>query len=800
MDAELPLTGAESLRALRPRNIGARAPRVEDDRLLTGRATFVADLAMDGMVEVAVVRSQLPHARIRVDTAAAGSVPGVVDVVTAGDLDRVRTMPEFVEWARPVGRTMLSADRARYVGAPVAAVVAADRYIAEDAAELVEVDYDPLAAVATATDAMAPGAPRLYDDWQDNAQVLVPGSDPSVDGVFAAAHRIVGGTYTMGRHAGIPLETRGCVASFADGRLTIWTSTQVPHWLRTVVPHVLAIAESDVRVVAPDVGGGFGVKWHLYPEEFLVAWLAMRVGRPVRWIEDRAEHLLAACHARDAVYDLEAACDERGRILAVRGRLLQDVGSAEIYPVGFGPSLTGLGGLTGPYRIPRVNVEVVAVVTNKTPSGAYRGYGLPEAQFAMERLMDASARAAGVDPVALRREMMLRPADLPFTAASGAVLDSGSFLEAFDDVVSRGRAAVARHRERRGDDPEARIGLAASSFVEGTAATGAGDTGLWGTQDSVAIRIDPDGGATVAAGVTTTGQGVRSMLAAIAADALDIEIDRVRVSVGDTDVAPYGLGGWASRSTVVASGAMLRAAAAIRAKAIRIAAHLLEAAAEDVVAEDGSFHPAGSPDRSVGWPEVATAALIRTFDLPPGEDPGLEATVMYMPPGVDHEPKEDGRMNACPTYANGSVAAVVKVDVETGAVEVLEYLASHDCGTLINPVIVDGQIHGGVAQGIGGALLEDIVYDANATPLVASFMDYLLPSATDVPPVSVTHFESPSPNTALGVKGVGEAGVVGAATVIAAAIEDALGPALTARIHETPITPARVWRLLGGGS
>jgi len=564
--------------------------------------------------------------------------------------------------------------------------------------------------------------------------------------------------------------------------------------MRTVIPHVLPIAESRVRVIAPDVGGGFGCKWHLYPEEFLVCWLAMRLGRPVRWIEDRAEHLVATCHARDTVYELEAATDERGSIHAVRGRILQDVGSAEIYPVGFGPSFTGLGGLTGPYRIPRVDVEVVAVVTNKTPSGAYRGYGLPEAQFAMERLVDRSARAAGVDPMELRREMLVRNDQLPYTSASGAELDSGSFAEAFDDVVVRGRLALSRARARYGGDPSAAIGFAVSNFVEGTAATGFGDTGQWCSQDSVSIRVEPDGSVTVSSGVTTTGQGVPTMLATLAADALGVPIERVRVVIGDTDVAPYGLGGWASRSTVVASGAMLRAAGIVRDKALRIAAHLLEAAPEDITLEDGSFYPAGSPDRSVGWKQVATTALVRTFDLPPGEDPGLGATVMYVPPGVDHVPRDDGRMNACATYANGSVAAVVKVDAEAGAVEVLEYLASHDCGTLINPVVVEGQIHGGVAQGIGGALLEDISYDANGTPLVVSFMDYLLPSATDVPPISVTHFESPSPNTALGVKGVGEAGVVGAATVIAAAIEDALGDPQVEEIAETPITPASLWR------
>src|SRR5712692_3427403 len=362
------------LATIRPVHIGLRTPRLEDDRLLTGRARYIADMAPVGVVEVAFVRSQFAHARIRVDLSEARVAEGVVRAVSGEDLTDVRTMPEFVSWAQPVGRSVLATERVRYVGAPIAAVVATDRYAAEDAAELVRVYYDPLPSVVSIEEAVAPNALRLYDEWPDNQQVVVPAQDEGTDRAFAGAARVVRGRYVIQRHAAVPLETRGCLAEYRDGRLTLWSSTQIPHWVRAVIPSMLPVAERDVRVVAPDVGGSFGCKWHVYPEELLVSWLAMQLGRPVRWIEDRAEHMVAACHARDAVYELEAAADERGVIQAVRGRCLQDVGSAEIYPVGFGPSFTGVGGLTGPYRIPHVKVDVVAVATNKTPSGAYRGY------------------------------------------------------------------------------------------------------------------------------------------------------------------------------------------------------------------------------------------------------------------------------------------------------------------------------------------------------------------------------------------------------------------------------------------
>jgi carbon-monoxide dehydrogenase large subunit len=628
--------------------------------------------------------------------------------------------------------------------------------------------------------------------------VDVPSVDPAVEEAFAAAARVVRSRYTIGRHAAVPMEPRGVVAEFRDGRLSVWSSTQFPHILRTTLSYVLPIRESDIRVMAPDVGGGFGSKAQVYPEEALVSWLAVRLQRPVRWIEDRSEHLVATCHARDETVDLEAAVDDDGVILALRGQIVQDLGSGEMFPGGFAPSFVLLGSLTGPYRIPRQAVSIRCVVTNKTPSGAYRGFGVPEAAFAMERLIDRIARETGRDGLEIRRGMLLEPPELPYTTAAGARLDSGSHRAAFERMVEAGRAAARKARSDVGSDPRYRVGLGIANYVEGVAPSYYPTSGHWTAHDSCTIRFEPDGSVVVAVGVSTAGQGLGTMVATLAAEALGVPLEDVRVVMGDTDRTPYGLGGWGSRSTVVAGGAIVKAARVLRDKALLVASHLLEAAPEDLVIEDGRINVVGSPERGVSWGDVARAAVVRTLDLPTGLDPGLEATAVF-DPGVDHVPGADGRMNACATYTNASHAAVVRVDVETGEVTVLRYLVAHDCGTVINPVIVEGQVVGGVAQGIGGALHELLPYTPEGQPQATTFMDYLLPTAAEVPPIVVEHFESPAPEAPFGAKGAGEAGIVGPAAAIARAVEDALAEFGVEEISETPITPAGVLRLIRRG-
>jgi aerobic carbon-monoxide dehydrogenase large subunit len=784
----------------RPSYIGARVARLEDDRLLTGRGRYIADIALPGMAEVAMVRSTLAHARIRaVHAADAMRAPGVIGVFTAADLEGVSPFPDFFEYARPVRQFPLARGTVRYVGAPVAAVVAVDRYAAEDAAELVEVDYEDLPVVGSAEQAVAPDAPRLYEDWPDNVMVDAPASDPAVDEAFAAAAHVVRGRYAIQRHAAVPMEPRGVLAELRDDRVTVWSSTQFPHILRTTLAYVLGIREPDIRVIAPDVGGGFGCKAQVYPEEALIPWLATRLRRPVRWIEDRAEHMVATCQARDEVVELEAALDGEGRIVALRGEVVQDLGSGEMFPGGFAPSFVLLGSLPGPYRIPHQSVSVRCVVTNKTPSGAYRGFGVPEAAFTMERLIDRIARETDRDPVEVRRSMLLDPGDLPYTTATGAELDSGSHRAAFERVVEEGRAALEEARRTEGADPRYRVGLGVANYVEGVVPSYYPTSGHWTAQDAATVRVEADGSVVASVGVSTAGQGLRTMVATVTAEALGVPIEDVRVVMGDTDRAPYGLGGWGSRSTGVAAGAIVEAAAAIREKAFRIASHQLEAATEDLVIDAGRIHVAGSPDRGVTWAAIARIAVVRTLDLPPGVEPGLEASAVF-DPHVDHVPRADGRMNACATYTNASHAAVVRVDVETGEVRVLRYLVAHDCGTVIHPVIVDGQVVGGVAQGIGGTILESFPYSEEGQPLATTFMDYLLPTAGEIPPMVVEHFESPAPGLPFGAKGAGEAGIVGPAAAIARAVEDALGAWDVEHIAATPITPPKVVRMIGGGA
>ena len=786
----------------RPSFVGARIPRFEDDRLLTGRGRYIADVRVHGMAEVAIVRSQLPHAKIvTVDSEEARGVAGVIAVITAADLKDVSAVPDFPDWARPVATFPLARERVRYVGAPVAAVVAENRYIAEDAAELVRVELEELPIVSSVADGLVDGAPRLYEDWPDNRIVDHHATNPAADAAFQDL-QVIEGSYYMQRHAASPMECRGVVAEYRDGRLTVWTSTQFAHIVRTMLSYVLRLPERDIRVIAPDVGGGFGQKAEIYPEEYVIPWLAIHLGRPMRWIEDRHEHFVSACHARDVRIDLAAAVHEDGRIQALRGTIWQDLGSGEIFPNGFSPAYVAAGALAGPYRIREQKIDIVGVATNKTPNGAYRGFGVPEAVFAMERLVDKIARELCIDPVDLRRRMIIGPEELPFEMASGGQIDSGSHRAAFEAAVELGRGALEDSRIEFASDPSARLGVGFVTYVEGVAPSYFGTTGHWTSQDAADLRFDPDGGVTVAVGIAAYGQGVATMVTTVTAEELGLRLDQVRVVMGDTDMAPYGLGSWGSRGTTVAAGSIQRAARVIREKATKIAAHLLEAAPADLEIEHGAFFVRGSREPSVTWADVARVALIRTLDLPPDTEPGLEAKATYDAPTidgkphVDHVPDERGRLNACATYTNASHAAVVKVDIQTGDIKVLRYIVAHDCGRVINPMIVVGQVNGGVAQGIGGTLLEHLDYDQTALPQATTFMAYMLPTASEIPPIVTCHLESPAPHLPFGAKGAGEAGIIGPAPAIAAAVEHALTEFAIPEIAATPITPFDIRRAL----
>jgi carbon-monoxide dehydrogenase large subunit len=613
--------------------------------------------------------------------------------------------------------------------------------------------------------------------------------NPALDDLLARA-RVISGEYRMGRQAPAPLEGRVVVAESRRGRLTLWTSTQVPHVERTVLARILGMPEHHVRVIAGDVGGSFGGKLHIYPEDAVLAWLARHLGRPVRWIEDRREHLLASSHAREQWHRIDTAVDDEGAILGIRARIVCDVGSGELLPPGTSPAFVSAASLTGPYRIPLAQASVECVVTNKAPSGAYRGFGTPEMVFALERHIERVARETGQDAVELRRRMLIRPEDLPYETPGGRRIDSGSHLEAFERAVAWAKEARVEAAPRaRGS-----VGVGFASYLEGVAPNYFVTSGLWTQHETCTLRVEPDGSVIVASGLGPMGQGTETMLATLTEALLGVPAGQVDVRLGDTDRTPYGLGSFGSRSTVVAAGAIEAAADVLRAKILAIAEELLEASAADLVIERGGIHVRGAPEPSITLADVAGVAYHRTLDLPAGLSPGLEATASF-DARLDHRPDERGRVNICLTYANSTHAAIVDVDRDTGETRVLAYCAVHDAGPLLDPASVDGQVTGGVAQGIGGALLEEVVYDADAQPLTTSFKDYLMPTALEVPDVTVIHLETPSTVTPLGLKGAGEAGTTGAAAAIANAVADALGD-LDIEITRTPISPGSLHRLI----
>jgi CO/xanthine dehydrogenase Mo-binding subunit len=676
--------------------------------------------------------------------------------------------------------------RVRYAGEPIAAVVATDPYLARDAAALVEVSYEPLEVVVDAASAMAPGAPLVYEEWGTNvatAFTLVKG-DP--DAAFAAADRVVQGRFTYGRHTGTPMEPRG-VLSRPDRRsrgVMVWSSTQNPHWLRDTLAGLLHLSRDRVRVAAPDVGGGFGVKSMVYPEELLVPVLAHRLQAAVKWVETRSEHFVGAIHSRDHVHEIELAVASDGTILGMRDRFVANVGAASILP--FVESYNTAAHIMGPYRVPAMLIDSRTVVTNKTPSAPVRGAGRPEAVFAMERIIDQAARELGLDPALMRRHNTLRADEMPYDAGipyrdgHPVVYDSGDYLGALDRAIETIDYHGLRSRQEAAWREGRYLGVGLAGYVEGT--------GI-GPIEEAHVEVAADGSVTVTIAVPSQGQGHETTMAIIAAEQLTVPIDRVHLVQGDTAVMPEGDATIASRVIVTAGNAVHNAAVRVRDRALRAAAELLEVSASDLDLADGAVTVAGTPAKSLTLGAIASAlrnppATSRS-GLPhrplEGWDPGLDASGSYAPPTV--------------TWASGMHAATVEVDPLTGAVTVDRYVVVHDCGRVIHPVIVEGQITGGVVQGIGGALLEELVHDSTGQLISGSFGDYLLPRATDVPMIDVIHQESPSPLNPLGVKGVGEGGTIAVAAAIAAAVEDALSP-FGVHLTACPVTPDRVRQLL----
>jgi len=779
--------------------IGQRIIRREDARFLTGRTSYLDDVRLPRMVHAAFVRSPHAHADVtRIDVARATAAAGCAGVLTSEEAVRVTqpircdsTFPEWKGTAFPI----LAWPRVRFTGEAVVIVAAADRYAAEDLAELIDVEYRPRTPVVDVERAAEPGGPIIHDEWGDNLFIDRRAKLGDVDGAFARAHHVLEKTYRTHRHTGFPLEGRACVADYnpATELLTFWSATQIPHLIRTGLADSLGMPENRVRVIAPDVGGGFGIKAHLFPEEVAVALLSRRLGRPVKWVEDTREHLLACIHAREHVHHVKVAVDQAGVVLGIKADVIVDAGAYSVWPwtasmdAGMAANM-----IVGPYKVPAYQVRVRAVATNKCPLGPYRGVGRPSAAFTIERAMEDLARTLGLDPIEIRLRNYIPDDGFPYTAVTGFIHDSAS-LQASARKVRDAIGYDAFRREQAAARAQGRyLGIGFGSYLEQTAhATNEfikrGTPIVFG-YDTVTVSLDPAGKVTVDSSLHSHGQGHETTFAQIVAERLGVPLADVRVRFGDTASAPYGMGTFASRSAVLGGGAAWKAADLVRANVVRTAANILEAAPGDLDVADGVVTVKGSPQHRMTVAEVARAVFHRPEKLPKDLMPAdFTITQSYdAPPGFG-------------TWTNSIHAAIVEVDVKTGFVKILRYVLVEDCGTMINPLIVDGQVQGGTMQGIGGAMLEHLVYDAQGQLLSQTLMEYLLPSATDAPTIEVHHNETPSPFTIGGIKGMGEGGAIAPLPALANAVSDALAP-LGVTIDALPLAPERVLETIRRGT
>jgi carbon-monoxide dehydrogenase large subunit len=766
-----------------PRYLGAHVKRLEDPRLLAGQGSFLDDLTLPGLLHAAFVRSAHAHAIVRsVDAEAGRLVPGVVLVLTGRDLEgevaplvpRLEA-PGFTPTAWPA----LATERVRFVGEPVAVVAAATPYAAVDGASAVVVDYDPLPAVPDAAAALAPGAPRLHPGQPSNVLFEGRGSQGEVVSAFAAAPVIVRETFTHARCSASPLEGRGLMARWEGDALTLWTGTQVPHVFRSGVARAFGLPESRVRVIVPDTGGGFGQKMHVMPEDLAVAALARRAGRPVKWIETRRENLAAATQAREQRVEIEAAADADGTLRALRARLVSDVGAYHVYPLtGALEALGAASILPGPYRTPAYAFEIIALATTKPPLGAYRGVGMTMGAFVMERTLDLLADRLGLDPALVRQRNLIPRDAYPFTSATGFVYDSGDFPKALEVALTlAGYERLVREREA-GRARGRLLGIGMACYTEYTG-IGSETYRRRGMADmpgpeAATVRVEADGSVTCLVSFPSQGQGHATTTAQLVADQLGVPLEAVTVRQPDTDQAPPGTGTFASRGAVAQSGAADAAAATVRGGLLALAGGLLEASPADLLLADGVVRVRGVPDRGVTVAEVARQAHAAA-----GGAARLQATQRFDPPG--------------PTFSGAVHVASVEVDPETGRVAVRDYVVVEDCGPVINPMIVEGQIHGAVAQGIGEALGERLVYDESGQLVTGTLMDYALPTASALPAFTIGHLETPSPLTPGGYKGMGEGGTIGAPAAIANAVADAVKP-LGVAVTTLPILPADLVR------
>jgi carbon-monoxide dehydrogenase large subunit len=771
------------------KQFGARVARVEDPALLTGRARFLDDLKLSGMLHGCFVRSPHPHARIRaIDPTAALALPGVHAVLTARDMPgRLATEPI----PTPVPNSAITAMRTQralawkevcYVGEAIALVVADNRYLAEDAAAAVMVDFERLDAVSDCRDALADGAARSHSDLATNVAARLTMSYGNVDAAFAGAAHVFEEDIFQHRGAAMALETRAVLASHDDvsNALTVWSATQTPHLCQRTIADLLERELPSVRVVAPLVGGGFGTKAPFYSEEIVVPVAAMKLGRPVKWIEDRREHFLSATMERDQYWTVAIAVDRDGRIRGLRGAMIHDSGA--YLPWGIIAPYIASTTFPGPYVVPAFHFETTVVLTNRVPTTVVRGAGRPQAVFAMERLMDRAAREMAIDRAELRRRNMVTPQQMPYSVGlmfrdgKPLVYASGDFPRSQTRAIALADYNGFRARQKSARAAGRYVGIGIANYVEGT--------GL-GPFEGVAVRVLPSGRVAVATGATTQGQGTHTMLSQIVADRLGCRIEDVVVTAGDTNAISQGVGAFASRQAINAGNSASIAAEGVRAQVIALAARTIGVPETEIDVDEGRAIARSGNKPILTFGELARLAQgMPGFSLSPGQRPGLEHTAYFTPPQA--------------SYCNGTHVAELEVDPMTGGVTILNYVVAHDSGRLINPMIVDGQVQGGVTHGIGNALFEFMKYDANAQPLTTTFADYLMPSAGDVPSCVIEHVETPNPLNPLGVKGAGEGGAIPAPAAIVAAIEDALSP-FGVRFAEMPLRPDRIVAALQEG-
>lgn len=767
-----------------PGYIGRPLKRKEDPRLIQGLGHYVDDLRLPEMHHAMFVRSPYAHARIRsVDVSKAQSAPGVVLALTGKDVKGVigavpcaAVIPDMKQATRPV----LAVDKVRFVGEAVALIVATDSYAARDAVDLVEVDYEPLTAVVNPEKAIANGSPILFDQYKDNIAFRWELEGGDLKKAFAEADAVVKARLINQRLIPVAMEGRGVVADFKIGenQLTVWSSTQIPHLLRTQLAAMLGAPEHSVRVITPEVGGGFGSKLNVYPEEALVAHAAMRLGKPVKWIETRRENFQATIHGRDQIDDIEVAVKKDGRILGLRVRVIADLGAYYQLLTPLIPTLTGLM-MCGCYKIPAARMEVIGALTNKMATDAYRGAGRPEATYLIERAMDLVAAELKKDPADVRRLNFPQPSEFPYATPTGVIYDSADYQKCLDVALKK-----SDYKKLRQDQAAARkqgrlIGIGLSTYVE-ICAMGPSSAMPAGGWESGTVRVEPTGKVNIFTGSSPHGQGQETTFAQIGADVLGLEPNDIRVVHGDTESVPYGIGTFGSRATAVGGTAAYKSLVKVRDKLAQIAGFLMKEEPGKLVFAGKKISVQGNGKKSMSFGEAVGAAY-SAKTLPPGVEPGLDATTFFEPTNF--------------TFPFGAHVCVVEIDAETGDVTLKKYLAVDDCGNVINPLLVEGQVHGGIVQAIGQALLEEAVYDEQGQLITGELTDYAIPRATDIPWIETDRTVTPSPVNPLGVKGVGEAGTIGATPALCNAVVDALSH-LGVRHIDMPLKRERIWQLL----